>query len=193
MSRLPRSVMVAGPVAAGLCRYCLRQVWRGHTTRTGLLPAADTVAGACSTCAKWCLDHPGEDPRHSIGATAEQVPAERGESTWRWRLDPRRACRSAPPTAFDPDPDPDDPQNTKDYRATLRHARQRAAVEFCAPCPLRYHCRAAAHLHGYEGLYGGVVFGRMLWTDQATGEQGFTRHARPGWRRAYAARTRMAA
>jgi hypothetical protein len=181
MSDTSRSPMVTGPHTAGLCRYCRRQMWRGHTTGTGLLPAADTVEGACTTCAKWILEHPGEDPREAKGTTAELVPAMRHEHSRGWRHDPARACATAEPRMFDPDPDRDDPEADETYRALLRHSRATAAVEYCAGCPLRYLCRAKAHRHGYEGLWGGVVFGRLRWTDYLSGEQGYTRHATPGW------------
>lgn len=191
MSDLPRSPMVSGPVTSGLCRYCSRQMWRGHITGTGLLPAADTVPGACSTCAKWCLDHPGEDPRDCKGVVAEQPPAMRPEGSPSWRHDPRRACHDADPTAFDPDLDRDDPESTVHYRALLRHRRTMAATQYCRDCPLRYLCRAQAHLRGYEGLWGGVEFGRLIWTDMLSGEQGYTRHATPGWIRAREQRLAM--
>lgn len=167
------------PHSAGLCRFCLREVWRGKLAKTGLVAADDRVGGvACGACAKWCLDHPGEDPRNSNRTHAEQVPAERAEVDRDWRHDPRRQCVGADPILFDPDPDKDDPAHGgRRFRATVRDARIGAAARLCGPCPVRDRCRAAALTHGYEGLFGGVFSVRYRWTDLLTGEQGWTVHA----------------
>jgi len=167
------------PTYAGLCRYCLRATWSSGGGKTGLLStAADREPGACDTCVSWRARNGGADPRARRGNVAEQVPAERPEDepAWRRRGDLRCVLVPLPPSAFEPEPDPDD-EVDEQQRAEQRDARSRAARGLCAACPVRDLCRATALDRGYDGLWGGALFDGPQWRDLVTGETGPTRYA----------------
>lgn len=136
----------------------------------------------CQTCEGWMATNGATDPSLGRGNAGERIPAERPELDSRWRDDPDLACRDAPPALFWPDPDPDE-----DVPAIDPGTRREVARRVCGSCPVRHQCRDAALGNGYEGLWGGALFGLYRWDDLLTGESGDTVHAAHRRKREHAA------
>ncbi len=181
------------PVQAGWCRYCLRQMFTGSRPGLRVLSPCSRWPGACDTCGTWLDDHPDGDPRDARNTTAERPLPERPEDDPSWRRDPARHCAGADPLPFEPDPDEDDDPAGQPSPEWLAQAREQAARSLCGPCPVRETCAAKALAHGYEGLWGGVLYGPVAWVSLLNGERGWTVHATERAKRAHARRLRGAA
>lgn len=157
------------PRVVGRCRWCHREVWAGVGDALGYLRVIRDT-DRCEQCHRWIRTHPeGADPRDARNTAAEVLAAERPEEDPSWREVAR--CVGVPIAELLPTPDESDPPAAMD--------RRYAAQRLCGPCPARARCRATADEHGYEGVWGGVMFERYRWHDLLSGERGDTIHALP--------------
>ncbi len=170
------------PMAAGLCPWCLREMWLEVTTGSGLLRAMADLS-ACQPCHSWRQLNPGADPREARNTAAERILAEHAEPDPSWRDDAAQACHGLPPEMFAPEPDRSEPgyvAASDASRGETWEERHYVAFNVCAACPVRAACRATAAAMGYEGLWGGVFFDRWRWLDLLTGDKGETIHVHRG-------------
>jgi hypothetical protein len=167
------------PRVAGLCRYCHRQMWTSlpERDRRGKI-VVSRDGRTCDPCQRY-VRTTGKDPREKAGSAAEMVPAEYPEDDQWWRDSGLPHCAGVGGGPFEPDPLPEELAATPDEeRLAIAEMRRYIAAFVCGPCPVAEECRAAARVHGYEGMWGGRFFTRQTWTDPLTGLRGPTMHAR---------------
>jgi hypothetical protein len=159
------------PHTVGLCVECLRTMWVNipEDDRAGkVLVSGD--GRRCQQCVRFIRQH-GYSPQLHRGSPAERVPAEGTEDEQWWRDPALTRCTGIGVEPFAPDPMPGD------GAPTTWAMRRYVAAFVCSKCPVAAPCRAAARVHGYEGLWGGRFFQRNTWVDVLTGVRGPTKHA----------------
>lgn len=155
------------PRVVGLCMKCHREMWTNLPSVGGRAGRVHVSADLrhCEPCLRY-IRTTGKDPEEKMGSAAERIPAERAETDQWWRAPSLARCAGTASDAFAPDPMPDEAGDVTDAeREEILEQRRYAAEFLCGPCRVSPECRKAARVHGYEGLWGGRFFARIVWHD----------------------------